>query len=76
MKWKHKVCSASMTVNHTHESDLLSLFEHKIIENKIELNHALLGTTPIKHRRYRRGKGRCLCCGLKIGSKEHKPFEN
>jgi len=74
--WKHFYSTIKVELNEKTIS-MLELMNHKQVEAEIGMRHAFANTIPPKlsYRRYRRGKKRCLFCGMKLGTKDHRVYE-
>jgi len=66
MIYKFKKIFTSIKINKSVASGMINLINKKTYEANQCLNHVLNYAMQESYRRYRRGKNRCLRCGLKL----------
>lgn len=77
-EYEFKHYSTTITIPYDGKRDsLMALIKHKTKEAEIGLRHNLDNILPslLSYRIYRRGKNRCLFCGMKLGTEEHGEYE-
>lgn len=68
-EWEHKPFSISVKIDPYAPKGMMYLMDKKIFEAQECMNHKMNYSFENPYRKYRRGRNRCLMCGVKINER-------